>query len=148
MADKVTFWKGVSAGLLAGMAIAAALRYTPLEKFLNKLSTLDGKLDLTPSPASNLPPNLPKETPAPMPIPVSAKPSFVFRREQPKDQEDASSLASARTGAVASFLRGSSARAIAEAPGTAAPPEKRIDHLDLSKPLRPYPRNLDLGSAG
>jgi len=54
MPDKVSFWKGVSAGFLAGMAVAAALRYSPFEKCIVKLAaqpTTGSNPDVQPSPA-------------------------------------------------------------------------------------------------
>jgi hypothetical protein len=137
MADKVTFWKGVSAGLLAGMAIAAALRFTPFGKLLGDLSTVDGTLERSVE--------RPQETLKPADILSPANVNFAFRREPSVSPADQLPPASVRPGAVASFLRSGSSsgsRAVAEVieiPG---------DHIDLTKPLRPYPRSLDLGSAG
>ena len=35
LAEKESFWKGIAAGLLAGIGVAAALRFTPLEKLIS-----------------------------------------------------------------------------------------------------------------
>ncbi len=45
IASKQSFWQGIAAGFLAGVAVAAALRYSRFEKFLTNLSTVEGKLD-------------------------------------------------------------------------------------------------------
>lgn len=55
MSDRSTFWKGVSAGFFAGMTIAAALRYTPLQRLLPGLladtSPTEDDKDTHPQPA-------------------------------------------------------------------------------------------------
>jgi hypothetical protein len=184
MEHKATFWKGISAGFLAGMAVAAALRYTPFEKFITNLSTLDGKLDaslgklevklgaeskpVTPStypPPRTVPPTAFAQTPAatavatPTTLPATARADFFQEQlvkaewveaEPLEDSAAPSTLAAARTGAVASFLRSGAANGRAAAarypvPGLDLP---RPDHIDLTRPIGTGQRNFDLGSAG
>jgi hypothetical protein len=130
---KESFWKGVAAGFLAGITVAAALRYTPFEKFLTGLSTVEGKLEGKPGALE------------------PTAPAFYSRRDQPESAGDPRDFASARTGAVAEFLRTGGApggRTEAEVLETPGRPGERIDHIDLSQPLRKYPRSFDMGSAG
>ncbi len=129
-----SFWQGLTAGFLAGMAVAAALRYTKFEKFLTNLSTVEGKVDgklatleerLNPSPAA-----------------------FVSKRDQPESSGDPRNLASARTGTAAEFTRRGGAPHGLEEPEFLESPGRQGEHVDQSKPLRAYSRSLDLGSAG
>jgi hypothetical protein len=180
IADKGTFWKGVSAGFLAGMAIAAALRYTPFEKFITNLSTVDGKLDsalgkleVKLEPAPKTAGSIASSEPATPPVPaqeISARSSLTsrdilqspFQKTQAKipavsevevvdDAAEPSTLAAARTGAVASFLRsgaiagGRTTPARYPVPGIDLP---RPDHIDLTRPAGTRTRNFDIGSAG
>lgn len=143
MAQEISFWKGVSAGFLAGMAVAAALRYSPFEKFITNLSTLDGKID------RNLQKLEQKLDPEGNRTPSISQ--FTSRHEQPESVGDPEIPASARTGAMTSLFppQGSpGGRTAAEIIETAGYPGERIDHIDISRPLWPYPRSLDLGSAG
>jgi hypothetical protein len=131
--EKESFWKGAAAGFLAGVAVAAALRYTPFEKFISRLSTVEGKLDSKPSALE------------------SVAPAFHSRRDQPESAGDPRDLASARTGTAAEFTRRGGApggRAEAEVLDVPGRPGERMDHIDLSQPLRKYPRSFDMGSAG
>jgi hypothetical protein len=187
IADKGTFWKGVSAGFLAGMAIAAALRYTPFEKFITNLSTVDGKLDsalgkleVKLEPAPKTAGSIASREPATPPVPakeISARSSLTSRDtlrtpipetqqeraetqakipavsevEVVDDAAEPSTLAAARTGAVASFLRsgaiagGRTTPARYPVPGIDLP---RPDHIDLTRPAGTRTRNFDIGSAG
>jgi hypothetical protein len=125
--EKETFWKGVSAGFLAGMAFAAALRYSPFEKFITGLSTLDGKMDRKLGKLEDKLGDKLEATgvrrPAAGEIVSSQGSDFGFRREQTE-------------ASTAGLTNGRSAV------------EERVDHIDLSQPQRRYPRSLDLGSAG
>jgi hypothetical protein len=136
MAEKVSFWKGVSTGFLAGMAVAAALRYSPFEKFISNLSTVDGKLNRD---LEKVPEKL-----SPTEVRGPAVVNFVFRREQSETEEEPATSEPAKADPVASFLRSG------DASGRRTTEESSFpgDHIDLTKPLRPYPRSLDLGSAG
>ena len=137
LATKESFWKGIAAGFLAGIGVAAALRYTPFEKFIT--GTVEGKLDHTLT-AFNEPV-----------VPVAAETTFYSRRDQPESAGDPRNLASDRTGAAAEFVRrggapgGLADAEILEVPGR---PGERIDHVDLAQPEKRYRRYFDMGSAG
>jgi hypothetical protein len=151
MADRITFWKGVSAGILTGMGIAAALRYLPIERLLarSKPVALEPTLNLAPrehTPALRMPDSMAAS------LAIS---EFFSKRDQPESAGNPATLASERTGAVATFLRtggapgGRSEAEFLEVPGR---PGQRIDstgdHIDLSRPVRIYQRSLDMGSSG
>ena len=157
MTDKTTFWKGVSAGVLAGMGIATALLYLPVEKWIAKTAAESEApgIDLETMRQTPLTPLMPDSMAASLAIS-----SFFSRRDQPESAGDPSTLASARTGTTATFLRtggppgGRQEAEFLEVPGR---PGERIDyfsnhingdHIDLSRPLRVYPRSLDIGSSG
>ncbi len=139
--NNASFWQGIAAGFLAGVAVAAALRYTRFEKFLTGLSTVEGKLD---GKLASLEERL-------NPSPASTAATFSSRRDHPESAGDPRSLASDRTGATAEFTRRGGAPGgldqpeILDKPGR---PGETLDHTDHSKPVRPHSRSLDLGSAG
>lgn len=152
MGDRTTFWKGVSAGILTGMAIATALRYLPIERLLarSKPLAVEPALDLETMQESSRSLRMPESMAASLAIS-----DFFSKRDQPESAGNPATLASERTGAVATFLRtggapGSRFEAeFLEVPGR---PGQRIDntgdHIDLSRPVRVYPRSLDMGSSG
>ncbi len=160
MEDNSTFWKGVSAGFLAGMAVAAALRYTPFERFISNLSTVDGKLDSTLGKMEVKLGASRSVEQASLEPEASAKPAVLKQGlpdptlteailPEPLDESSSvSTLAAARTGAVASFLRNGAiegGRAKYPITGIDLP---RPDHIDLTRPAASNARKFDIGSAG
>jgi hypothetical protein len=119
-AQNQSFWKGIAAGFLAGITVAAALRCTPLEKFISRFTTVEGKLD---SKLPAIPENLVSRT---EPLPVAS--GFASSNRQ---------VESTQTGGPALVDRRG------EKDG-----EERVDHIDLSQPHRRYPRSFEMGSAG
>jgi hypothetical protein len=135
--EKAFFWRGIAAGFLAGIGVAAALRYTPFEKFISGVSTVEGKPDTK---LAALEDTLTHKTAA-----------FDSRRDHAESAGDPRTLASDRTGTAAEFVRrggapgGRTEAEVLEVPGH---PGERIDHLDLSQPDRKFRRSFDMGSAG
>ena len=124
-----SFWQGIAAGFLTGLAVAAALRYSKFEKFLTNLSTVEGKL-------------------ATLEERLNPSPAFVSRRDLPESSGDPRNLASARTGKAAEFTRPGGAPHGREEPEFLESPGRPGEPVDPSKPVRAYSRSLDLGSAG
>ena len=128
-----SFWQGITAGFLAGIAVAAALRYTKFEKFLTNLSTVEGKVD------GKL---------ATLEERLNPSPAFVSRRDHPESSGDPRDLVSARTGTAAEFTRRGGAPHGLEEPEFLESPGRPGEQVDPSRPVRAYSRSLDLGSAG
>ena len=134
------FWKGIAAGFLAGIGVAAVLRYTPFEKLLS--GTVEGKLEQVPAVPMALEESVP---------PLLETPAFSSRRDHAESAGDPRNLASDRTGAAAEFVRRGGApggRTDAEALEVPGHPGELVDHIDLSQPNKRYRRYFDMGSAG
>jgi hypothetical protein len=151
------FWKGIAAGFLAGITIAAALRYTPFEKFLTRASTVEGKLDKKPanleagmSVATGLRasrgenPDAKISESAPGPAPDPAGPGFYSlsdRTSRATSSEGA--WKKSRLARKGGSPVGRNKIELMEAPN---PDAEQAEPIDLTR--RKQPRSLDMGSAG
>ena len=135
--EKASFWRGIAAGFLAGVAVAAALRYTPFEKFISGMATVEGKLD------NQL---------AAMEETLASRQAAFHASEIAEGAADARNLPSNWTPTTPDFdRRGAGGSAAAMQDGLDHPvghPEERMDHIDLSQPQLKFRRSFDMGSAG
>lgn len=134
MSDRLEFWKGVTVGMLAGVAAAALARFASPPPI-----SPDGRGEI-------LKPTLRSRD---TPVRIDTL-EFRSRRDQPESAGDPAKLAPFRThDASTQFERQGGS------PGGATDPERletpgrpgqQIDHSDPSAPVRISPRTLDLNT--
>ena len=134
MADTVSFWKGVSFGLLTGLASVAVLKMAGFESYFNDL----------PSPKEGQNSHIFAAERFGVGGLGSLPPAFRSRRDHPESAGDPGGLASARTGATARFTRrggapgGQNEVEVMEYPGRSG------QRIDASAPVRAASRTLKL----
>jgi hypothetical protein len=132
MTERLEFWKGVTVGLVAGMAAVALSRFSPTPRLAP-----DGRGEvLKPSsPSSEV--SVRKDTL-----------EFRLRRDEPESAGDPAILSPGRTRtSVTSFERpGGSPGGLGEVERMEVPGQagRQIDHSDASTPVRMASRAIDL----